>query len=450
MELFGYTFKLTRTNDTIFNYDRNGGKFTPFKSFGLNKDSLLKKGYEENIDAYSVVKKIVDVSKSVEWIVEKKTTNGWELMPENTINDLLENPNPTKGYTWQDIQEQFLTYLLCSGNAYLFGEKLEGFGDKIMDLDVLPSNHVEIKCSESFFLNNVEYTFKLGKTNETYDNKNLSHVKLFNPSFNSVEESLYGLSAFQVAYRVIKVGSDKWEADSHLLQNRGIAGIISDGSDRPMTSAEAQKAQESFDRESTGKTKFGKVRVTNKNLKYIQMGMSSQDLELIKKGVITLRAMCNVFGLDSSLFNDPANKTFNNRLEAEKSLYTNAIIPISNKLAASFTRYIAYNHYPDKSVRIRQDFSKVEALQTDKKQEAEKDKIVMEGVNTILNMPISIVGKKELLISNYEFTEEAADTILAPAGDVNKVLEILRSVSPLLATKLVETLTPEDKANLLK
>ena len=58
------------------------------------------------------------------------------------------------------------------------------------------------------------------------------------------------------------------------------------------------------------------------------MAMSSTDLQLVEKGVINLRAICNVFGLDSSLFNDPANKTFNNRKEAEKALYTNAIIPI--------------------------------------------------------------------------------------------------------------------------
>lgn len=447
MNLFGYSFNLTRRNDTVFN--SNQWDFSFLKSDKVNKKELLKLGYEENIDAYSVVKKIVDVSKSIEWIVEEKTNEGWVVMQDNTITPLLENPNPIKGYTWQDIQEQFLTYLLCSGNAFLFGEKLDDKGGLIMDLDVLPSTHVEIKCNDSFFINNVEYKFRLGNTSELFNNEELAHVKLFNPSFTTVKESLNGLSAFQVAHNVIKVGNDKWDADSHLLQNRGIAGIISDNSERPMTPAEAKKAQLSFDRESTGTSKFGRIRVSNKNLKYIQMGMSSSDLELVKKGVITLRAMCNVFGLDSSLFNDPANKTFNNRLEAEKSLYTNAIIPLSNKLASSFTRYICYNHYPNKNVRMRQDFSKVEALQKDKKSEAEKDKIVMDGVNVILNMPISIEGKKELLITNYDFTEEQADTVLAPAGKGNKAIEVLSSISPLLATKLIESLSDEERKDLL-
>ncbi len=136
------------------------------------------------------------------------------------------------------------------------------------------------------------------------------------------------------------------------------------------------------------------------------MAMSSADLQLIEKGVITLRAMCNVFGLDSSLFNDPANKTFNNRKEAEKSLFTNAVIPLSKKVAQHHTNYICKNHYPDGSVRMRQDFSKVEVLQIDKKQEAEKDKIVVDGVNVVLNMPIDKASKVELITELYDLSED--------------------------------------------
>ena len=136
------------------------------------------------------------------------------------------------------------------------------------------------------------------------------------------------------------------------------------------------------------------------------MGMSSAELGLDNKGVITLRAMCNVFSLDSSLFNDPANKTFNNRKEAEKAMYTNAVIPLADKIAAKHNLYIAKNHFPDKEVRMRKDFSDVDALQSDKKVEAEKDKIVMDGINVVLNMPIDKDSKIALLEENYELSDE--------------------------------------------
>lgn len=409
MGFFNRFFKLQDRNDLIGSYDFHTNEFVPFKSKDFHGQDLLTHGYERNVDAYAVVKKIVDITKSIPWVIEKKTDNGWEKFEDSTLQELIDNPNKFKKYSWQDIQEMYLTFLLCNGNGYLHAEELGGLRK---ELDVLPSNHVIIRCNDNFFLPNTKYEFCLGKTNETLDNEELSHLRLFNPSFSNVEQSMYGLSAFEVAYRVIQVGNDKWDADAHLLKNRGIAGIISDKSERPMTPDEAKAVQEKFDRESSGTSKFGKIRVTNKDLKYIQMGMSSTDLQLVQKGVITLRAMCNVFGLDSSLFNDPANKTFNNRLEAEKAMYTNAIIPLSEKISQEFTRFLANNHYKEGNVRMRQDFSSVEALQKDKKQEAEKDKIVMEGINTIISMNISTEGKKALLIDDYKMSKDKANAIL--------------------------------------
>lgn len=388
--------------------DRNKLLLEKFSFKSLDNKDLTKVGYESNVDAYAVIRKIVDTSKSINWIVERKTSEGWELMEDNTITPLLENPNSLKGYTWNDIQEQQLIYLLASGNSYLYGEEING---KIAELDVLPSKHVSIKSSQNFFLPALKYSFNLQKTKETYEAEEIEHIKLFNPSYDTVEESFKGLSAFQVAARVIKVGNDRWDADAHLLQNLGARGLITDSSDRPMLEPEAAAVQNHFNKHTTGTAKFGAVKVTNKDLKYIPMSMSSADLQLIEKGVITLRSMCNVFGLDSSLFNDPANKTFNNRKEAEKALYTNAVIPLSKKIAQHHTNYICKNHYPDGSVRMRQDFSNIEALQTDKKQEAEKDKIVVEGINVILQMPINKDSKIALLTDTYGLSEDVINKL---------------------------------------
>ena len=179
-----------------------------------------------------------------------------------------------------------------------------------------------------------------------------------------------------------------------------------------MLPEEAAQVQQAWNRDIQGTHNSGKIKVTNKDLNYIQMAMSATDLQLVESDVITLRAMCNVYGLDSSLFNDPANKTFNNRKEAEKALYTNAVIPLSEKIAMAHTQYIAQNHFPNGNVRMRQDFSNVEALQSDKKTEAEKDKIVLDGVNVIIAMPITNESKAILLHETYpEISEEFIDSL---------------------------------------
>jgi HK97 family phage portal protein len=397
--------------DKLFNIKKKNDIITLFEKFGrkdANLTKLIETSYESNVDAYSVVKKIVDVYANSKWIVEQNVKGEWEEVEDTTIHDLMANPNASKGYTWKDIDEQLSTYLLTSGNSYLFGLTLNGI---IEEVDVLPSNHIEIESKNDFFIPNLKYKFEIGKTKRTYDVDELEHIRMFNPSYSSIEESYKGLSVFQVASNVVQVGNDRWEADASLLQNRGAFGLITDQSDRPMTVGEAGTVQRSFDSDTAGPKKFGKTKVTNKNLKYIPMGMSSTDLQLVEKGVVTLRSMCNVLGLDSSLFNDPANKTFNNRLEAEKALYTNVIIPLSDKIAAKHNRFIVANHYPDGEYRMRKDFSNVEALQSDKKQEAEKDKIIMEGINIVLTMPIDKESKISLLKNNYNLSEETIEAL---------------------------------------
>jgi len=392
-----------------------------FGSFNANKlamnpTNLLQQGYESNVDVYSVIKKIVDVTNSVPYVIEKQTADGWEEVLDTELHELMENPNKGKGYTWQDIEEQLLTYLLANGNGYLLGET-GLFGNKFAEVDVLPSPFVCATTGNDFFLPNAKYQFELNTTKRVYDSEEIEHIKLFNPAYTSVQESFDGLSIIQVASRAVQVGNDRWDADAALLQNRGAVGLITDKSNRPMTNTEAQAMQDKWNTDTGGSHNFGKIKVTNADLNYIQMAMSSTDLQLVEKGVINLRAICNVFGLDSSLFNDPANKTFNNRKEAEKALYTNAIIPIAEKIEAKHNQYLVKNIFPEGGYRLRRDFSSVEALQSDQKLEAEKDKIVVEGINTVLSMPTSNEAKAEILKETYNISEELAKSLVAAPND---------------------------------
>ena len=378
---------------------------------GQNPTKYLTEGYESNVDVYSVISKTYEVFNSIPQIVERRTADGWELEEDTTIHELWERPNIEKGYTWSDINTQRLVYLLCNGNSYMTGQ--EGFGSTIQEVDILPSPSVTIKAGNDFFMPNVRYQFQLGTQTRTFDKDNLQQIKLFNPSFSSVEESYYGLSLIEVASRVVKTGNDRWDASATLFQNRGAIGFVTDQSDRPMEPDEAEQVQEAFDSRQAGTHNFGRTIVTNKNLNFQQMAMSSTDLQLVEQGVVGLRAICNVLGYDSSLFNDPANKTYNNRMEAEKAMYTNVMQPLTELFDAHDNKFIARNHYPDGSRRIRHDYSKIEALQKDKKTEAEKDKIKMEGINVVLNMPISNEGKAELLRVDYDYSEEQIQMILS-------------------------------------
>lgn len=345
-------------------------------AMALNQRNFIDEGYERNIDVYSLIRKVVDSSKNGRWVVEERvagTSNEWVELEGTSLHELMANPNVPKQYTWDDIIEQTIIYLLAGGNGILIGlsGSLTG-GGTIDEIDILPNRHVTIKTTGDWHDPIDRYVFKIDGTKETFEKEEVQHFRLFNPGYSSIRDMVWGLSPVAVAARAVQVGNDRWDADAALLQNRGAIGMITDRSNRPMTPTQAQQVQDEFQFDTSGPHNFGKIKVTNKDLAFIQMAMSSTDLQLIEKGVVTLRSICNVLGLDSSLFNDPANKTFNNRDSADKAKYNDAVMPLNEKLAIGFTRWLVPSHFPGKEgrIRMRNDFSNVAVLQDDLNEKA--------------------------------------------------------------------------------
>lgn len=379
----------------------------------IKGERLLREGYEQNSELYSIVRKIVEVTKALPFVVEKKTDKGWEPQESSTINLLLQSPNTTKNYSIGELEEMIIVYLLIMGESFLLGERGTS---KIISLDVLPNPNVYVYSNtDDFFLPSVRYEFSWGKTNKEYTSEDVEHIKYFNPI-----HFICGMSGASVGSNVIHTINEKWVASARMLHNKGIAGLLTDKSNSPMTPEEAELLNSKFKAENGGAESFGSIRVTNKDLNYINLAMSSEDMQMIQQGVVGLRALCNIFGLDSSLFNDPENKTYSNRTEAEKSMYTNCIIPLSTKICEHLTKFIAKNHYPDQSYRITKSFESIECLQSDKKLEAEKDKTIMEGINVILSMPIGLEAKSILLKENYDVSEEFIKSLLNNTNEGNQ------------------------------
>ena len=74
----------------------------------------------------------------------------------------------------------------------------------------------------------------------------------------------------------------------------------------------------------------------------------------------------------------------------------------------------------------------------------------MDGIAVVLNMPITSEAKITLLVNEYGFNRETAESLLDPVGSINNTLETLKSLSPLLANKLLDKMSDEDIAQLLK
>ena len=329
-----------------------------------NLPNLVNESYARNNDVYSIVSYIARNGASLKWNVCEYFEDGnHEIVYDSVANKLINNPNQRQ--TWNEFIEEHLIYRLLTGDSYIRGLKPEGF-DYFAELQNLQSQFVEIMTPTGSLnsLDVIGYRY-MEEYAKRYDIEEILHT--FYPNPCSTSPSVYGLSPLEASLKVWKTSSERWNASAHVLKNRGVSGILTDNSDRPMTPEQAKMMQEQANTRLGGSSKFGEVMVSNKKLDFIAMGLSPQDMELLEQGVITLRALCNAFHVDSSLFNDPANKTFNNRKEASKAFWTDAVLPEIYKTQNGLNEWLMPNisEFENRDLRLKVDTHDIEPLQQD-------------------------------------------------------------------------------------
>ena len=122
---------------------------------------------------------------------------------------------------------------------------------------------------------------------------------------------------------------------------------------------------------------------TGANVDFLQLGMSATDLQMIEQGVLSLRAICNIYKVSSRLFNDPANSTFNNVQQAEKAMWNDAVIPLLEKFKQRYNSWLAPTF--GEGFMLDYDLTGIDALQADAKTRAEVSKIHADSGNISVN-----------------------------------------------------------------
>jgi HK97 family phage portal protein len=375
-------FKKKGLTPEFHNVDNRKYNFTQLLGLGGSStdrsiEAHVEDGYIKNTDVKPVVDKIANTVSSVEWKVYRGDN---EEVTGTPLNDLLVRPNEHE--SWNDFMFASTVQLLTTGNVFQKGTEAIGFEGEFRQLEVLHTQSMQAITSTTGDLLGWEYT--KNKYRYKYDLDQLIHTMYYNPSLSACEHYL-GLSPLESAQDAYVTSINQWKASSNLLENKGIQGFITNESDEILTEDELDQAQRAFDRKTRGADNFGKSLVTPTKMRYESMGMTANELKLIEIGVITLRAICNAYGVDSSLFNDPSNKTFNNRKEAVKAFWSDCIIPILKKFRDKYNHSLVntYNLKYNTDYYIDFDISEVTALHEDKDKEADRIvKLISAGIIT--------------------------------------------------------------------
>ena len=375
-------------NRAIYNYLGNTIIWNP-----ENDNTYIEKGYQYNTTVYSIVNIIAKTAATIPFQVYeiksenelkryKSMTSGLangsalhkaevirkhalEEVADTELHELLSRPNPAQSYnSW--IQE-IIAFGKLTGNRYIYGLKPDTGANqgKFKELYVLPSQKVEINSGgifEPVKSYSLEYNgyYKMAA-------EDICHIKDFNPYYDGTGSHLYGMSPLKAGLRSLDTNNEAVTTGAKYLQNQTARGVLmSDEGD--LNEVQAQQLKEKFRQNYSGSKNAGDIVITPKKLSWINFGMSASDLSLIEQYNASIKDLCNIYSVPAVLLNNTESSTYNNVIEAKKSLYQNAIIPELNKIKDELNRWLVPGY--GEKLYIDFDYTSISEMQE------EMDKVV--------------------------------------------------------------------------
>lgn len=371
----------------------NRSLFQPYASglpflIGDDQRDFINDGYRKNANLYAIINTITRSAAAPPWSVyvvkDKKAHHHYknysgkkrvkdsvrskniqkkalELAEESDLQGIIDRPNPMQGQS--EFIENALGFKLLTGNTYIHGVEVDGtFGE----LWNMPSHLVEIISGggvESVISGYriTDYTYDIELDAET-----VMHLKYWNPDYSSVGSHLYGMSPIQAARGIVTQSNDTYKANSRALQNMGAEGMLS-ADEEQLTDKQVDQMRKDLKARGTGPENLKKMLVSTAKWRWVRFGISPVDLNIIESMKMSLRDLCNVYGISSELLNDPDNKTNSNKKESRKALYYERVLPELDSLRDELNRWLVPDHSERDGVEyfIDYDISAIPALSED-------------------------------------------------------------------------------------
>jgi len=347
----GYTFNPHAY--TVINFIARSMSQVPFNVFEVSD--------RKHMDNYMLHKSMNDFA-GTNYYREKALTQ----VEGTGLNKILQKPNEFQGF--QEFLFESIGYMELTGNRFVYGLSPTGFSDELFSsIYNMPSQLVEIVGGN--FMTPVQ-AYKLYVTNDRtldMDFKKVLHQKEWNPSYDSRGISPYGLSPMQPLLKSLQRSNQSYEASLKLLENGIPAGIMSNNSDLVMTPEQLDTLEDAYRKKFGGGKNKNKVLFSASQVSWQEIGMKSQDMELLASNMADLRDFCRVYGIPTMLVSDTENSTFNNVTEAKKSVWMEKFIPKLDGFRDGLNSWLtpAWSKKDKTNYFIDYDLTRIPVLQVD-------------------------------------------------------------------------------------
>lgn len=314
--------------------------------------------------------KYLKTQKDAQRLAELRV-KAFEQIDNHPFLEVMENPNPTM--TGRELRESSFAYLLITGNAIEYAS-VPGAGSRAsqpQQLWSIPSPCVKPVMSGNR-LDPIEGYAITYSYNKTIPKNQITHFKYFNPvgETQGFEDSYWGYSPLGSARNQISQKRYADLAQGNLFANMGPSGIISGNNPRgsqpapELTPEQAVAINDDFIQNHTGAHKAGSIIITPADVKWVQIGLSPVDLQILEFNKDLERQIANIYGYPSQLLNPDG--TLANSDSGDVRVITNCVLPLLRKCDDVRTRMIR-QWYGDNSLVYMSDTDVYPELEVDKK-----------------------------------------------------------------------------------
>lgn len=350
----------------------------------INLNTAIDRGFKSNAAVYSIVKKAAKKFGSIPRYVEPK---GQEGKSESEIIDgplmkLLNQPNNYQG------QDAFFSVVYASfkvfGESFIWlnrgntddvvGDILTPIEDNaqatkpVLEMFVIPANKIVIIPDPDDPFGVMGY-FLQERPEIRFRKVDIIHWKDINLDFDLTSRpQLRGYSALVAGIKVLTQNNAATDAAVRMYQNSGSKGAMVNklGGQNPMQQSQVQKV---MDEKVNNLDVHGAVSAFQGDWSYLNFGLTSVDMELLKGKAMSMQELCFLLGMPYEFFDSQV--TYANKSEAQKGWVINEIMPDAKQLDGEMSRVLLLAFNMAKTATICSDFDDLPELQEDKAKQIE-------------------------------------------------------------------------------
>lgn len=307
-------------HEVFFAYQGIGApKWTP-----CNYNALSDEGFCKNVIAFRAISLIARSIASI----PIKIKEGGDANKHHHLEKLLKRPNSRQGKA--AFIESLVSYLLISGNAFIYS-------DKNSDIYCLRPDRLQIIPNESN--TSVEYyNYTVDSSAFSIPNDDILHLRFFNPL-----NDWYGFSPLQAASKSIDQFNEMSNHNLALLQNGGRPSgcLCVNGGMENLTDEQRDQLRSDIKNAYVGSTNAGKVMILEGNFEWKEMGLSPKDLDFNAGKNMSAREIAQAYGVPAMLVGLQGDSSYANYKEARMHLWEDTILPLAEYIKLEFNNWLS-------------------------------------------------------------------------------------------------------------